>query len=165
MYFFSLLSPQQIYNMDIIMLFPFELLRKLSQKGCQHVNNRVGIWFQIYLNVTPEGPGSERVSHSLVVSSLAACSGPCEKKALDLLILSGALRSPNPRVPIKEQTMWKSIYLFSCHLNSHQHTWAHNSIIFKLYFKCRRNQVSFSTLMAGSAWWRPITLNTNALPS
>lgn len=49
-------------NMDIIMLSPFELLRKLSQKGSQHVNNSAGIWFQIYLSVKPGGPGSEKVS-------------------------------------------------------------------------------------------------------
>lgn len=96
------------------MLSPFELLRKLSQKGWQHVNNR--IWFQIYLNVMPGGPGNEGLSHSLVVSPLEACRAPCEKKAVGLLILSGALRSPNLNGSIKgqtigKQTVWKS-YLF-----------------------------------------------------
>lgn len=151
MYFFSLSAPQQFYNMDVIILSPFELLRKLSQKDwirftldTLYVNSRVGIWSQVYPNWKHCGPGCERVSHSLVISPLGACFLLCEMKTLVwevttttclLSLLHQVLKTQvfcwRSKL-LGKQTMWKSICLSSCHFNFHLHTWAHNSIIFKL---------------------------------
>lgn len=71
---------------------------------------------------------------------------------------------PRRSKPLGKQTMWKSIYLSSCHFNSHLHTWIHNSILCKFQLKHRRDWISFSTKSGWLSMPKTIMLNTNALP-